>query len=186
MDFLHVSSRELSPGTVLKPYGMDLHMQRGLNVARLVIDFRPEDTISMVFVAKMIEWQLNNKISGEFANMIVEHMLEKTRQQMFPHRPSRLGASFLFPEMAAAQNFIRHYRESRSYVYKCEVESDNHVTCDMALINSHNISYETDSVTEMEALRERCVKYWTAEKPMALPEVIVPGVVRISKLIART
>ncbi|MDT8899758.1 hypothetical protein [Anaeroselena agilis] len=186
MDFIHVSSRELSPGTVLKPYGMDLHMQKGLNVARLVIDFRPEDTISMVFVAKMIEWQLNNKISGEFANMIVEHMLEKTRQQEFPNRPSRLGSCFLFPETAAAQQFIKHYRESRSYIYKCKVEAENYVTCDMALINSHNIMYETDSVTELAALRERCVKYWAGEQPMALPEVIVPGVVKISGLIART
>jgi len=184
MDFLHVSSRQLSPGTVIKPYGMDSHMQKGLNLARLIVDFRPEDTITMVFVAKMIEWQLNNKISGEFTIMIVEHMLEKTRQELFPHRPSRLGSCFLFPEISVARHFISNYRESKAYIYKCEIESDDYIICDMALINSHNILYHTDSVAEIAALRERCVKYWTAEQPIAFPEVIVPGVVRVTGQIA--
>jgi len=116
-----------------------------------------------------------------------EVLLEHVRHQVFPEKPSRLQANFLYPTIADAKRFRDEYRNPSSQfwglIFECQVSECLIHQGDMALYTHTAIGWDRAPEAEINRLKEVCISYWKGDS-VVWPEIVaVGGEVRATKLL---
>jgi len=116
--------------------------------------------------------------------VVLEAIFEYTRTKLTSHLPSRLNCVFVWPTLELSKQF-RHDYIPDGVIHRCCITQGDVVRLDGALlppgIDLSNLSDEVFAA-EFLATQLRAEKYWIAQEPPQLTELLVVGNVEIVEI----
>jgi len=138
-----------------------------------------------------VEWQqldLSNKTVGLASDLtkmmvVLEAIFEHARKKFASHLPSRLDCVFVWSTLELAKKFREQYNPD-GVIHHCVIQGEA-VELDGSLlppgINLSNLSPEV-LTAEFQNTQLRAEKYWKADEPADLSELLVIGNVEVVRV----
>jgi hypothetical protein len=141
------------------------------------------------------EYKIGDQVHPTYrsTNNKAEEFLEKIRAEKYANRPSRIGCVFVSEakSIPAWQNFMK-----RKYIYEVscagnafQTDGELFTEVDFAVRDLNNLAKygpDPDGETEEELLQnatERAGYYWDGVEGARLSEIIVQGIVQVTKIL---
>lgn len=176
----HVSPTALIPGTILKPYSQRFVNNGLLDTAKLAYESSIDILKNMYLTDIWISIRTNQH--PMFSMIFNEIVFEEIRKEIFSDTQSRFNSCFCSESLELAKEFNRLYRNNTGFIYYCSTLEKTIIKADMALINP-GINLQDDFGKELNLLKDRAKKYWTASDTMQMPELLIQGNVQVINLV---
>jgi len=175
-----VDHRVIPSGTMLFRY----YMYQYAPLIDQMQSFIEAGSSSLAQYLTATEWQqldLSNSSVGLESNIIkmmvvLEAIFDHTRKKFAFHLPSRLDCVFVWSTLESAKKFRQQYNPD-GVIHRCVIQGEA-VELDGSLlppgINLSNLSSDMLSV-EFQKTQLRAEKYWKAQEPADLSELLVAG-----------
>jgi len=182
-----VDHRALPSGTKLFRYYMYQYAQ----LIDQMQSFIEAGSTSLAQYLTAVEWQqldLNNNtvvLESTIIKMMVvlEAIFDHARKKFASHLPSRLDCVFVWSTLESAKKFRQEYNPD-GVIHRCVIQGEA-VELDGSLlppgINLSNLSPDMLS-DEFRKTQLRAEKYWKAQKPADLSELLVVGDVEVVRV----
>ena len=177
-ELFHVAARAIPAGRTLRPYAVARPYPALLRLADHALGAGP-DAVRRLLASEAWERRLGQGGGAYRAEMLLlEAIFERARLRAAPRRPSRLGAVFAWGSLALAARYRAAYRPD-GVIHRCALVAGTTVERDAALVvEAFEVAdLANPSEVDLQRVAERAVRYWRAEAPLALPEVLVRGTV---------
>ncbi len=177
----HVATQALPTGQVLRSYAVASEYPHLVRLAELKIG-AGQAAIQRLLASE--EWVGLVRLGGYRSEMVLlEAAFERARVKTAPHLPSRLDAVYVWSSLALAQRFQAKYRPS-GIIHRCALVDGTTLERDGALVVE---AYEAANLThpsehDFRLVEERATRYWHAQTPMTLPELLVHGTVIVESI----
>ncbi len=178
----HVGDRAIPPGEALRPYAIARECADVIRLADRALD-RGADAVRRFLSGEA--WERPWGRGGCRPEMVLlEALFERERRLVTPHSPSRLDAVYAWRSLDLARRFRDEYRPD-GVVWRCALVAGTASERDAALVVE---AYETANLgrptaQDLRRVAERAARYWQAQAPMALPEVLVHGTVAAEAIV---
>lgn len=185
MTVFRVDHKAIPPGDRLRRY----HMHQYARLVAQLQSFIEAGSSSLARHLSAPEWQridLSERTIGlesDVVKMLVvlEAIFEHTRKRSATNLPSRLDCVFAWPTLEVAREFREEYIPE-GVIHRCCITEGEAVTLDGGLlppgISLSDLSPEVFSA-EFQASQSRAEKYWLAQEPPTLSELLVVGNVEV-------
>lgn len=168
-------------GDVVRPFSFKDRFMPYLQFADSTFNSEPETIRSLLLNDQLISIRTNT--ASNFPTSLIEIAFEHARTKLFPELPSRLESSYFFESIDLARQFKSTYNRI-GYIYKCKFIDGLIFKGDMTLVNQ-GIDLNIDISVEISMLKDRAIQYWSASKPMKIPEILVKGTVTVQDVIEK-
>ena len=178
----HVSACPIPVGRVLLPYAVG---RERASAVRLAVSALGEGSEALALLLAGDAWKRLRGEGEHVAEMILlEALFERVRVAVAPRSPSRLNAVFAWRSLGLARRYRADYRPG-GVVLRCVLDAGTAEERDGAVVvEAFEIADLADprprDLRRVEAL---AVRYWAARAPMAFPELLVRGRVRVEGVI---
>jgi hypothetical protein len=178
----HVAARALPAGRALRPYAVARDYPALVRLAREALDAGP-DAVRLLLAGEA--WGRLLGQGGHQAEMVLlEAAFERARVRTAPWSPSRLDAVYAWGTFSLADRFRAEYRPT-GIIHRCVLVAGTTVERDGALVVEafEVANLASPSGEDLRRLETRAARYWRAQAPMALPELLVHGTVVVGAVV---
>ena len=178
----HVSACLIPVGRVLLPYAVGRECATAL---RLAVSALGEGSEALALLLAGDAWKRLRGEGEHVAEMILlEALFERVRVAVAPRAPSRLNAVFAWRSLGLARRYRADYRPG-GVVLRCVLDAGTSEERDGAVVVE---AFETADLADprprdLRRVEALAVRYWVARAPMAFPELLVRGRVRVEGVI---
>jgi hypothetical protein len=178
----HVAAGVLPVGHVLRPYAIAREYRTLIRLAAQAAGAGPAAVRALLAGAGWTDLLRRGEHRTEM--VLLEALFERTRVQIAPRLPSRLDAVFAWCDLALARRFRAEYHPG-GVIHRCSFDEGTAFERDGALVVA---AFEAADLArpragDLRLVEERAVRYWLAQAPMALPEVLVHGRVVVEAVV---
>jgi hypothetical protein len=115
--------------------------------------------------------------------VLLEAIFERVRRHVQPEAPSRLEVVFAWSTRSVAERFCAEYCPG-AVIHRCVLVAGMSVERDGALVVAAFDAFEQPGLLagRLRRVEERAEQYWRGQEPMAFPEVLVRGIVRVEAI----
>jgi hypothetical protein len=112
--------------------------------------------------------------------VLLEAIFERVRCHVQPEAPSRLEVVFTWSTRSLAERFCAEYCPG-AVIHRCALIEGMAVERDGALVVAAFDAFDQlgPLAGRLRRVEERAEQYWRGQVPMAFPEVLVRGIVRV-------
>jgi hypothetical protein len=178
----HVTASPIPAGRVLRPYAIG---REHATVIQQAVNALREGAEALALLLAGDAWEHLRREGDRVAEMILlEALFERVRVAVAPRSLSRLNAVFAWRRLGLARRYRAEYRPG-GVVLRCVLDTGTAEERDGAVVVG---AFETADLADprprdlrrVEALARR---YWAGRAPMAFPELLVRGRVRVEGVI---
>jgi hypothetical protein len=178
----HVTASPIPVGRVLLPYAVG---RERATVLRLAVSALREGSEALALLLAGEAWERLRGEGDRVAEMILlEALFERARVAVVPRSLSRLGSVFAWRSLGLARRYRAEYLPG-GVVLRCVLDAGTAEERDGALVVE---AFETADLADprlrdLRRVEALAVRYWVAQAPMAFPELLVRGRVRVEGVI---
>src|SRR5215203_108822 len=178
----HVTAHPIPVGRVLLPYAIG---REYATVLRLASSALREGSEALALLLAGDAWEHLRGEGEHLAEMILlEALFEQVRIAVMPQSPGRLGAVFAWESLGLA-HWYRAEHLPGGVVLRCVLDAGTAEERDGAVVVE---AFETADLTDprprdLQRVAVLAERYWVARAPMAFPELLVRGRVRVEGVI---
>ena len=177
----HVGAHPVPVGQVLRPYGLACEQQTLLRQCeRALVDGADEIEHLLEGVRRDVP-----STPGRYRleMVLLEAIFERVRRHVQPEAPSRLEVVFTWRTRSVAERFCAEYCPG-AVIHRCTLVAGMTAERDGALVVAAFDAFDQPGplAGRLNRLEERAEQYWRAQEPMAFPEVLVRGIVRVESV----
>jgi hypothetical protein len=116
--------------------------------------------------------------TSNYAQYMKEEIFEDIRKSRFPQAPSRLGSTFLFPDVTSAHFYRANWMKYNGHIYEVDILSGTPFVVEMDLLNCNGLDYAK--------IQSNADKYWRQlqHQNSQTLEAILNGQARVQALVA--
>jgi hypothetical protein len=180
----HVAGCALTAGSILRPYAVAHDDPAIVRLAQDALDDGP-DAVQRLFASD--SWSRLLGQGGHRAEMVLlEAAFERVRVRTAPRSPSRLDAVYAWGTRDLAERFRAKYRPA-GVIHRCVLVDGTTSERDGALIVAafEATNLAAPSGKDLQQLEAQATRYWRAQSPMEMPELLVHGTVVIESVVER-
>ena len=178
----HVAASPIPVGKVLLPYAIG---RERAAVLQLVVSALGRGSDALARLLAGDAWE-RLRGEGEYvAEMVLlEALFEQVRVALVPRASSRLGAVFAWGSLDLARRYRTEYQPG-GVILRCVLAVGSADERDGALLVE---AFETADLAaprpqDLRRVEGLAVRYWAGRAPMAFPELLVRGRVRVERVI---
>ena len=178
----HVAAIPLPVGRVLLPYAIG---RERATVLRLAIRALEEGPDALALLLAGDAWEYLRREGGFVAEMVLlEALIERVRVALAQRSPSRLGAVFAWGSLHLAHRYRTEYLPG-GVIFQCVLAAGTAVERDGAILVEafESVDLADPRPRDLRRVEELAEQYWVARAPMAFPELLVRGRVRVEGVI---
>jgi hypothetical protein len=178
----HVSACPIPVGRLLLPYAVG---REHTTVLRLAVSALREGPEALALLLAGDAWERLRGEGDRVAEMILlEALFERVRLAVAPRSLSRLDAVFAWRSLGLARRYRAAYQPG-GIVLRCVLDAGKSEERDGAVVVE---ALETADLADprqrdLRRVEALAVRYWVAQAPMAFPELLVRGRVRVEGVI---
>lgn len=178
----HIAANPIPVGKVLLPYAVGRERAAVLQLAASAL-WEGSDALARLLAGEA--WQRLRGEDGYVAEMVLlEALFERVRVALVPRSPSRLGAVFAWESLDLARRYRTEYQPG-GVILRCVLAAGTAEEHDGAILVE---AFETADLADprpqdLRRVEGLAVRYWAGRAPMAFPELLVRGRVRVEGVI---
>lgn len=177
----HVGDHRLAPGQALRPYAIARDCARVLGLADHALD-GGADAVRRLLAGDACEHSSGGD-GCRLEMVLLEAIFDRVRLRDAPGSPGRLDAVFAWPSLALARRFRDGYRP-RGIIYRCAVAGTAAERDAGLVVEAYEVAdLRHPAARDLRRVADRARRYWQARRPMALPELLVHGVVVVEAIV---
>ncbi len=178
----HIAAGPLPIGRVLLPYAVG---RERATVLRLAIRALREGSDALTLLLAGAAWErLREEGKQVAATVLLEALFERVRVALVPQSHSRLGAVFCWGSLDLAHRYRTHYPPG-GVILRCVRDAGTAEERDGAVVVE---AFETTHLADprprdLHRAERLAARYWIAQAPMAFPELLVRGRLRVAGVV---